>query len=117
MNTTSPAPSAWTTEALYVGATTFAGRDDAERVARALVDEGLAACAQLGGPVVSTYRWEGKRCEENEYTLTLKFIGARGDALEKRLRELHPYTTPQWYAVRADRVSPDYLAWATGSAG
>lgn len=117
MNTTSPAPHAWITEALYLGRTTFATRADAERVARVLVEENLAACAQIGGPIRSVYRWEGKLCEEEEFPLTLKFMGARGDALEQRLRAIHPYTTPQWYAVRADRIAPDYLAWATGQAG
>ena len=117
MNTASPAPYAWITEALYLGRTTFATRADAERVARVLVEENLAACAQHGGTIRSIYRWEVKLCEEDEFPLTLKFMGARGDALEQRLRALHPYSTPQWYAVRAERTASDYLAWAQGQAG
>lgn len=117
MNTASPAPFEWITEALYLGRTTFSSRADAERIARVLAEENLAACAQVGGAIRSVYRWEGKLCDEEEFPLTLKFIGARGAALERRLREVHPYATPQWYAVRADRIAPDYLAWAQGSEG
>ena len=115
MNTASPAPHAWTTEALYLGRTTFASRDDALRVGRTLVEENLAACAQIGGPIRSVYRWEGKLCDEEEFPLTLKFLGKNGPALEQRLRELHPYSTPQWYALLVDRVAPEYLAWAQGA--
>jgi periplasmic divalent cation tolerance protein len=110
-------PNAWITEpdALLVGWTTFPARDAAERVARVLVAENLVACAQLDGPIHSFYNWEGKLNEDEEFRLTLKFTGDRTETLEKRLRELHPYTTPQWIVVRADRVSPDYLAWAAGT--
>ncbi len=115
MNTTT-APSAWSTDtaALFVGWTTFPARDDAERVARVLISEDLAACAQVEGPIRSLYKFQGKLNEDEEFRLTLKFTRPRAESLEKRLRELHPYTTPQWIAVRADRVSPDYLAWAAG---
>lgn len=112
-----PRPNAWITEpdTLLVGWTTFPACDAAERVARVLVSENLVACAQLEGPVRSFYNWEGKLNEDEEFRLTLKFTGGKLAVLEIRLRELHPYTTPQWIAVRADRVSPDYLAWARGS--
>lgn len=100
--------------ALFVGWTTFPARDAAERVARVLVSENLVACAQLEGPLRCFYHWDGKLHADEEFRLTLKFTGDRAELLEKRLRELHPYSTPQWVAVRADRVSPDYLAWAQG---
>ena len=99
---------------LFIGRTTFATRDDAGRVARTLVEEGLAACAQLSGPIRSVYRWEGKLHDDEEFALTLKFTGDRAEAFERRLLELHPYKTPQWVAVRADVVGADYLAWAAG---
>ena len=108
-------PNAWTTEpGLLVAWTTFPDREAADRAARVFVEERLVACAQISGPIRSFYRWEGKLCEDEEFRLTLKFAEGKLPALEKRLREVHPYTTPQWIVVRADRVSPDYLAWAMG---
>ncbi len=101
---------------LLVGWTTLPSRDDAERLARTLVGEALAACAQVEGPIRSFYNWEGKANEDEEWRLTLKFTSANAVSLETRLHALHPYAVPQWLAVRADRVAPDYLAWASGVA-
>src|SRR6476620_9152292 len=100
MNTASPYRPAWNTEdgapALLIGWTTLPSRDAAERVARFLVSENLAACAQIDGPIRSFYQWEGKLNEDEEFRLTLKFSAAKTEALEKRLRALHPYSVPQW---------------------
>ena len=116
---TPPAPSCptpCTTErTLFAGFTTVDDADTAQRIAAALVDDGLAACAQVSGaPVVSHYLWRGKRETASEFVVTVKFDGRRAAAVEKRLKELHPYDTPQWYAVRAEIVSAEYLAWAVG---
>lgn len=102
------------TGALLVGWSTLPSREDALRLARNLVGEGLAACAQVGGPIHSVYAWEGRLNEDEEWRLTLKFMSDKSGAVETRLRALHPYTTPQWIVVRAEHVGADYLAWAAG---
>ena len=99
---------------MLVGFTTIDDRDAAHRLAETLVSEGLAACAQVGGtPVVSYYRWKGKLETTPEFVVTLKFSAARASDVEARLKRLHPYETPQWYVVRPELVSAEYLGWAT----
>lgn len=97
--------------AAFVGWTTCPDADSAERLARTLVTERLAACAQVSGPLISFYEWRDAIERAEEWRITLKFTGATAAALARRLAEIHPHDTPQWIAVRADIVSPDYLAW------
>jgi periplasmic divalent cation tolerance protein len=93
--------------------TTLPGRDAAEALATALVEERLAACVQVFGPVESTYRWEGAVERAKEWSLHAKTTLDRRDALMARIDDLHPYEVPEIVAVRADAVSPEYLAWAS----
>jgi periplasmic divalent cation tolerance protein len=65
----------------------------AERLARALVEERLAACVNRVD-ATSTYRWEGRVHEEAEVVLLAKTTAGRYDALERRVRELHPHEVP-----------------------
>jgi periplasmic divalent cation tolerance protein len=102
---------------LYVCVSTFPAGDAAEAVAAKLVEEGLVACAQVGGePILSLYRWRGELCREREVRLTLKIVGDRWDACAARLQELHPYDVPQIMAWRADHVTAEYARWACGEA-
>lgn len=97
---------------LMIGWTTVAKREDAEQIARTLVEQGLAACVQIEGPVHSVYRWEGKLDAAAEFRLMIKFIPARGRGLEAWLLAHHPYDTPEWFVVRAEQVAEKYLSWA-----
>jgi periplasmic divalent cation tolerance protein len=99
-------------DGLWVLATTLPDRAAAAAVARALVTEGLAACAQVGADLLSFYRWEGAVRGDPEVALVLKVTGARYAACAARLRQLHPYTVPQVVGWRAERVDPDYARWA-----
>lgn len=98
----------------YVGWSTYASAEDAAKTARTLIDERLAACAQVDGPIRSFYRQEGLTRESVEWRLTVKFTHENLDALSRRIRETHPYVTAQWIAVRADHASAEYLAWMNG---
>ncbi len=91
--------------------TTVATREDAERIAAALVEERLAACVQVAGPIASTYRWQGAVARATEWYCHCKTTRARYPALEARLRELHPYETPEIIAVPIVAALPAYLAW------
>lgn len=99
------------TEPLRIALTTLPDRESAERLAAAVVAEGLAACAQVEGPLASHYRWEGRLCREQEWRLVLKCAAGREPALRERVRGLHPHRTPQWLVLSAG-ASEDYLAWA-----
>ena len=83
----------------------------AERIARLLVEERLAACVNRVAGVASTYRWQGAIHDETEVLLLIKTTRERFDALRKRLLELHPYELPELVALDiADGYAP-YLDW------
>ncbi|MDR7069846.1 periplasmic divalent cation tolerance protein [Pseudoxanthomonas japonensis] len=85
--------------------------DTAQRLARALVDERLAACVNLLPGVVSTYRWQGQVEQATEVQLLAKTTGERREALVARLAELHPYELPEILAVETAAGLPAYLDW------
>jgi len=110
---TSPAaPPTLPTTALLVGTTTVSERADADRLARGLVENRLAACVQIDGPITSVYSWQDKLETAPEFRLTVKFPAANAAALETWLRANHPYDTPEWIATPACFVSDKYLSWA-----
>lgn len=85
--------------------------DTAARIARALVEERLAACVQAVPGVLSTYRWQGAVQQEHEVLLLIKTTRERFDALKARLPGLHPYETPELIAVDAVDGLGAYLDW------
>lgn len=89
---------------------TFPDRATAQAAGRALVEAGLAACAQIHGPLTSIYPWQGAIQEDEEYELRLKTRRALGPRIETMLRERHPYTLPQILYIPMDG-SRDYLDW------
>lgn len=91
--------------------TTVATEADAARIATTLVAERLAACVQVAGPIASTYRWQGAVERASEWYCHCKTTHERYPSLETRLRELHPYETPEIIAVPIVAGLPAYLAW------
>lgn len=91
--------------------TTTVGRlEDAQALARELVERRLAACVQVEPGLQSFYRWQGALCDEPEVRLTLKTLPERQAALEAFFAERHPYQLPQFLAVTL-RASAAYGAW------
>jgi periplasmic divalent cation tolerance protein len=91
--------------------TTVADATSAERIARALVEERLAACVTVLGAARSTYRWQGAVESADELPLLVKTTAGRWPALRERLRALHPYEVPEMLAWRAEDGWPGYLDW------
>jgi periplasmic divalent cation tolerance protein len=91
--------------------------DDAAgaRIARELVESGLAACVTRVGPVHSTYRWQGAVQDEPEVLLVIKTLSNRYSELEMRLKSLHPYEVPEIIALPVAAGSVDYLSWLRGA--
>src|SRR5262249_19589356 len=87
----------------------------ADGLARTLIDERLAACVNVHGPMTSTYRWKGTVEREAERQLFIKTTAARVAALEARLRQLHPYELPEFIIVRPESVSAAYGEWVRDS--
>ena len=84
---------------------------EGERLARALVEERLAACVNRIPAVQSVYRWEGKVEESTEELLVIKTRADRFAALEKRVSELHSYSVPEVIALPIVSGSEAYLKW------
>ena len=84
---------------------------DAERIARALVEERLAACVNVVPGVVSIYRWKGKVEQEAELLLVIKTLAPRVEALKARLLELHPYELPEVVVLPIGGGHAPCLAW------
>ncbi len=95
--------------------TTLPDQASAERLAATLVEERLAACAQVAGPVESVYRWHGAIERATEWYCHLKTTLAAAPALRQRIRELHPYETPEIAALPLVEGDPDYLRWIEAS--
>ena len=90
-----------------------AGR--AESWARTLVEERLAACVNVHGPMASFYRWKGAVERDEERQVVIKTTRDRVPALQSRLAELHPYELPEFLVLSADGGSDAYLQWVAGS--
>jgi periplasmic divalent cation tolerance protein len=86
------------------------------RIARALVEERLAACVNLVPGVRSIYRWEGQVQDAGEVLLVIKTCAERVAALGVRLRALHPYALPELVALPAVGGLEGYLAWVAEEA-
>ena len=91
--------------------TTLPDQASADRLAAVLVEERLAACAQVQGPVSSTYYWQGSIEQSTECYCHLKTTMARLPALKARIRELHPYQVPEVIALPIMGGDSDYLRW------
>jgi periplasmic divalent cation tolerance protein len=81
------------------------------RLAKSLVDQGLAACVNLSAPITSVYRWEGKCETAEEVLLLIKTTQQAYQALEAALLNLHPYELPEIIAVPVEQGLAGYLDW------
>ena len=95
--------------------TTLPTKQQATRIARAVVKARLAACAQVSGPVASTYRWQGRVETAREWLVVAKTIRARVPAIRAAIEDLHPYDTPQVTVVPITCAAPRYAAWLTAA--
>jgi periplasmic divalent cation tolerance protein len=91
--------------------TTTARRDEAQRIAQALVEERLAACVQIVGPVTSTYRWQGRIETAEEWQCWAKSRLELYERIEQAIRRLHPYEVPEILAMPVVAGSAGYLEW------
>jgi periplasmic divalent cation tolerance protein len=90
---------------------TFANGDDARRIARLVVEERLAACANILAPCHSIYRWRGRVEEAEEVPVILKTRTDAASALVARVAELHSYDVPAAVVWPIAKAVPAYTAW------
>jgi periplasmic divalent cation tolerance protein len=91
--------------------TTVGDNDQAEELARSLVEERLAACVNVYGPMTSFYRWKGAVERDAERQLVIKTTRDRLPALETRLKALHSYDLPEFIVLSVESGNAAYLAW------
>ena len=96
---------------ILLAISTFPDAETASRTAQALVEEKLAACANVLPAIHSIYHWKGQIETAGEIMVLFKTTQERQAAFEKKLRSLHPYEVPELICFKIDSGSPDYLRW------
>jgi periplasmic divalent cation tolerance protein len=100
-----------------VALTTAPSVDVAEQIGRTVVEERLAACANIVPGMTSIFRWRGAIERESEALIILKTTGADVEALERRVVELHPYEVPEVIALPVESGHVPYLDWVRAEVG
>lgn len=91
--------------------TTLPDADAGEALAARLVEDGLAACVNIGAPVTSVYKWDGQLERGTEVMLTIKTTAVCFAAVEKGIKVSHPYELPEVIGIPITAGSNEYLAW------
>ena len=96
--------------------TTIGSKKEARRMAHALVDANLAACAQIS-KIDSVYAWKGKVESGKEYRVLFKTVEAQYSAVDRAIRDMHSYELPAIHAFAFEHVSKAYGDWIEASVG
>jgi periplasmic divalent cation tolerance protein len=91
--------------------TTTETKEEAEKIARHLVETKLAACVQITGPITSIYRWKGKVENTQEWLCLIKTKDDLYNKVEAAIKSHHSYETPEIIAVPIVKGSKEYLIW------
>jgi periplasmic divalent cation tolerance protein len=90
---------------------TAGNREEAVRIAEMLVGAHLAGCVQILPEIQSIYRWRGEVARDSEVLLLAKSTSGRFDELDRKIREIHSYETPEIVALPVTQASAPYLKW------
>ena len=93
----------------------FGSAEEAERIGRTVVEERLAACANILGPILSVYRWEGKVEACDEVAAIFKTHHWSADALIERIAARHSYEVPCIATWPIDKILRSYADWVEDS--
>jgi periplasmic divalent cation tolerance protein len=104
------------TDAMLV-LTTLPNADAAAEMAKHIVDERLAACANLFPAVRSIYKWQAKVEDQNEILVLFKTRQEHFERLKSRILELHPYEVPEVLAIPVEQAYQPYLEWLARETG
>ncbi len=91
--------------------TTLDSKEAAQTLGRRLVNDRLAACCQVAGPVQSIYRWKGTVEETEEWYCTVKTRSSMYRQVEDAIKKIHPYEVPEIVAFKIDGSLQDYTRW------
>ncbi|MEM0058064.1 MAG: divalent-cation tolerance protein CutA [Candidatus Bathyarchaeia archaeon] len=96
---------------------TASSKDEAEKIAKTLLEERLIACANIISPVHSLFWWQGKIDTAREHLVIMKTQKALFDRICERVKALHSYQIPEIIALPVTEGSKDYLKWLDESLG
>lgn len=99
------------TSSLVLVITTVESASDASSLARSLVDQSLAACVQVDGPITSHYRWAGEVESKSEFRLMIKTSASTWPRLKEKLAKQHPYDEPEIVMLAVEDVTDGYRDW------
>lgn len=91
--------------------TTTETKEQAQKIARYLVEQKLAACVQISGPIESIYHWKEKMETSREWLLLIKTREDLFKKVKSSIKKLHSYETPEIIAVPIIKGSKEYLNW------
>jgi periplasmic divalent cation tolerance protein len=104
-------------EEILLGLSTFPDVETARRIARELVAENFAACANIIPALESIYRWQDKIEQGAETLVLFKTSAARYAAFQEKLKSLHPYDVPEIICLDIRDGLPEYLRWVGENTG
>jgi len=90
---------------------TAGSMEEGEKIAGALVEEGLAACCNIIPGIKSVFKWKGEVCKENEVLLMVKSKASIFEKLKERVKKLHSYEVPEIIAFSIKDGLQAYLNW------
>ena len=91
--------------------TTTNSEEEAVSIAQTIIEERLAACVNISGPLTSLYRWEGKIEKETEYKLFIKTYIENWPSLREKIKKMHSYSVPDITLINTEQMNPEYLNW------
>lgn len=86
--------------------------NEAKKAGKILIEERLGSCVNILKSYSSIYKWQGKLIEESEYILIVKTNDKNVEALEKKLKEIHPYQVPEIARIKIDKINKEYESWS-----
>lgn len=90
---------------------TAGSEKEARKVARILVEERLAACANVIPGVRSFFYWKGRLCREKEALILVKTVNNQAKRIIDKIKEIHSYEVPEIIFFRVDKGEKNYLKW------
>ncbi len=100
-----------TSSDLLIVVSSFSKLEDAQSVARKLIDGRLAACVQIQEGIHSIYRWDGKICEEREVLLSAKTVAGKWLEIADFIKSNHPYDLPEVLGFHPKQYEEHYGEW------
>ena len=94
---------------------TVGSKEEAQKIAAALVERQLAACVNILGPIDSVYRWKGEVESNTEFLLVIKTTAEHFESVHEALLELHSYELPECIALNIENGNSEYLDWIENS--